>query len=116
MATSKATRPTLRAEAWLTRPDALNLGIVALPVVLHFRGTVPNPLAYRGQNFVAGEPGRLRYQFNSVRFIANHDVRPGEATAGRASRGRTGPSCSSPSGERMSARPAPGWDWPSCTK
>ncbi|UPY37922.1 hypothetical protein [Sediminicoccus sp. KRV36] len=75
-----ATSPTVRAEAWLTRPDALNLGIVAQPVVLNFRGTIQNPLAYRGQNFVAGEPGRLRYQFNSVRFTANYDVWAGEAT------------------------------------
>lgn len=72
--------PTLRAEAWLTRPDALNLGITAQPILLNFRDTIANPLTYRGRNFVAGEPGKLRYNFSSLRLTANYDVWAGEAT------------------------------------
>ena len=74
------TSPTLRAEAWLTRPDALNLGITAQPILLNFRDTIANPLTYRGHSFVAGEPGKLRYNFSSLRLTANYDLWPGEAT------------------------------------
>lgn len=73
------TAATFRAEAWLTRPDALNIGIVLQPLDLSFRGITDSRLTARGQDIPAGEPGKLRYRFSSVRLSANYDFWPGEA-------------------------------------
>lgn len=72
--------PTVRLEAWLTRPDALAIGIVLQPQFLSYEDTIRNPLTYRGRNFRAGEPGKLDYRYNSARLTANYDVWAGEAT------------------------------------
>ena len=68
------TSATVRAEAWLKRPDALWLGIVAQPLDLTFRGHLTSNLDARGRHFEAGQPATLNFQFPSIRATANYPV------------------------------------------
>ena len=63
-----------RAEAWLTRPGALNLGLVLAPFDQSFRGTLSANVDTKGQHLLAGQPGSLNFQFPSGRVTANYPV------------------------------------------
>lgn len=63
-----------RAEAWLTKPGGLNLGLVLAPFDQTFRGTLSANVNTKGQSLVAGQPGTLNFQFPSGRLTANYPV------------------------------------------
>ncbi len=63
-----------RLEAWLTRPDKLNLGVVIQPVFETFKGNLTSNAMVKGQRFLQGAPASLDFQFPSVRVTANYPV------------------------------------------
>lgn len=66
--------PAIRAEAWLARSDALNLGVVIQPQALAYRDILSSRLDYRGNVFLPGQAAALRYDYGSLRFTANYPL------------------------------------------
>jgi hypothetical protein len=63
-----------RAEAWLTKPGALNLGLVLQPFDQTFRGTLSSTVTAKGQTLLAGQPGTYNVQFPNIRLTGNYPV------------------------------------------